>query len=264
MFVSRFTIVILLTQIQVPELTDSKTRRLLQAAPTRRLIQASDKAYKYEEVDGFLRLPSSKRSAKEIEDYRDIAADPAVDSDFLSSSSGEEDSDAEDSDFAPGDSRQATLKELESQLTSDPTSIPTWFALLSNTLSTVPLQSKNAPKVRAEMSLSILTRALSAHPSNEKCVKLRLKLLSVGEELWNSETLHDEWEKALNIGNTELWMSWLDWRIRTPQNGLDGLIRDAERVLFAMGKDEVAALRVFWRVAIAFRDAGRCAIHAEV
>lgn len=239
-----------------PELTDSKSRRLLQAPPTKRFVQSPEKAYKYEEVDGFLRLPSAKPRDRDVEAYREIAMESKDDSE-LSESSPDEDTDSgEDSDSITLDSRQATLKELEQWLASEPTSISTWLSFLSHSLSAVPLHSKNAPKVRADIALSVLSRSLSAHLDNKKSVKLRLKQLSIGEELWSNDKLYEEWEDALSVGNPELWMAWLDWRIRYPRNGIDGLVTDAQRVLSVFERDEVSKLRVFWRVATAFRDAG--------
>lgn len=223
------------------------------------MAASEEHGYKYEEVDGFLRLPSAKSAKKDIEAYRDITAHPNLGSDMSDSSTGdEEESGDEDSDLSPLDARQATLKEIEERLASNPTSIPTWLALLTNSLSTVSLLSKNAPKVRAEISLSILSRALDAHVDNKKSLSLRLKLLSVGEELWGDEKLYEEWEDALKVGNAELWIRWLDWRIRTLRNGVDGIVLHAQRALAALGKDEVSKLRVLWRVAIAFRNAGSC------
>ena len=227
---------------------------MLQASPTRRLLASSGEEYKYEEVDGFLRLPSAKSSQKDVEEYRDITTNTG--SDDSDSSTGDEETDDEDRDAAPLNARQATLRDLEERLTTEPSSVDTWIALLTCSLSVVPLHSKDASKVRAEISLSILTRALAAHPNNQRSVILRLKLLSVGEELWGNERLHEEWEEALKIGNPELWVKWLDWRIRVLRSGIDGIVLDGQRVLAALGMDEVSKLRVLWRIAVAFREAG--------
>lgn len=210
-------------------------------------------------MDGFLPLPNKKSSKKGIEEYREINALQSHDSDS-SNSSGEESASSsdEDSDSSPLDARQATLKELEERLVSDPTSIPTWLDLLANSLSTIPLQSKNAPKARAEISLSILSRALDADSGNRQSTTLRLRILSVGEELWSAEKLYEAWEDALKIGSPELWTQWLDWRIRVSRNGIEGLIADTQRIYYALDTDEVSKLRVLWRVAVAFRDAGSC------
>lgn len=248
---------VVLTYPKQPELTDSKARRLLQAPPTKRIVHTTANAHKYQEVDGFIPLPSAKHHAEDIEGYREITADSGVYSDTSDSLTEGEETEESDRDDIILDARQATIQELEEQLSLDPTSVPKWLKLLSHSLSTVPNHSKNAPKVRAEISHAVLSRALAAHPVNQKSVTLRLKLLAVGEELWSNEKLYKEWEDALIVGSVELWLRWLDWRVRTPNVGMEDIVSDAGRVLSALDGDEVSKLRILWRVAIAFRDAGK-------
>lgn len=243
-------------QRKQPELTDPKTRRLLLAPPTKTLLASSSKVYKYEEVDGFLRLPSSKTHGPRDESSMETTVDRYAESESSGLTSGEDVDSDSDSDNITLDSRQVTLKELEEKLASDPTSITTWMSLLSHSLSSVPIESKNAPKARAEISLAVLSRAMSAHPDNKRSMRLRLEFLSVGEELWSNERLYEEWEDALSLNHAELWMAWLDWRIRTYRDGIDRVMSDAERLQAVFEGNEVEKLRVFWRVAVAFRDAG--------
>lgn len=252
----------------MPELTDSSARHLLNAPPTRRLVTGGASTYKYDEIEGFLRLPSHRRKdEKDDQSYRSI--EPARrpdDSEESDTSEGEgESSEGDETDtFIPMGSLQATLKSLEEHLSKDPSSIPTWLSLLSHTLSTVPPTSKNASKARSDITLSLLSRALSAHPDNKRSWALRLKYLKAGEEEWSEGKLKVEWEDALRgCGGgrdaMEMWMEWLDWRIRRGENGVEGVVEDAGRVLKALGNSpdsEVGRLRVFWRVAVAFRDAG--------
>ncbi|PCH33837.1 hypothetical protein WOLCODRAFT_61797 [Wolfiporia cocos MD-104 SS10] len=239
-------------------LTDSSTRHLLNAPPKRRLLAGSGDQYKYEEQEGFLRLPSG-RSRKDDQSYRAITAPKGdADSDSSASSSDNDgESSDDDSDTSPHTSLQETLKTLEEQLTANPSSISTWLLLLSHTLSTIPITSKNAPKARSEITLSILSRALSAHPDNVSSKTLRLKYLKAGEEVWQESKLRTEWEDAVKTGGTEIWIEWLDWRIRRGEKGMDGIVEDGTRVLAAIDEaEEVARLRIVWRVAVAFRDAG--------
>ena len=65
-----------------------------------------------------------------------------------------------------------------------------------------------------------------------------------------------EWEEALKYGGNEIWIDWLDWRIRVVEKDLDGIVDSARRAYNALDGDETTKLRVFWRVAVAFRDAG--------
>lgn len=246
----------------MPALTDSSSRHLLNAPPTRRLVTGGASTYKFDEIEGFLRLPSHhSQDRKDDQSYRSIEPSRRNDGDSedSESSDGEGESSGDDSDTVPMGSLQATLKSLEEQLSRDPSSLSTWLSLLSHTLSTIPLASKNALKARTDITLSILSRALSAHTDNKKSRVLLLKYLKAGEEEWNENRLQSEWEDALKIGDTELWIEWLDWRIRRGENGMEGVVEDARRVLSAFGNApnrEVHCMRVFWRVAVAFRDAG--------
>ncbi|KAH9837066.1 NRDE-2, necessary for RNA interference-domain-containing protein [Rhodofomes roseus] len=242
---------------KMPGLTDSSARHLLHAPPTRRLLASSEDKYKYDEVEGFLRI-SSGRERKGDPSYRSITAsrhDANADESESSEDEGEESS-GDDSDTTPMTSLQVTLKSLEERLSADPASVPTWLSLLSHTLSTVPITSKNAPKARSEITLSILQRALSAHPQNASSKVLRLRYIKAGEETWHESKLRAEWEDALKVGGIEMWMEWLDWRIRKGEKGVEGIVEDAKRVLGAVIGDEIGMLRVLWRVAVGFRDAG--------
>lgn len=54
-------------------------------------------------------------------------------------------------------------------------------------------------------------------------------------------------------------MEWLEWRIRKGAKRINGVVDDAVRVLRSLGDgedDEIGKLRVLWRVAAAFHNAG--------
>ena len=104
-----------------------------------------------------------------------------------------------------------------------------------------------------------MSRALSAHPQNVKSKILRLKYLQAGEEVWHESKLRSEWENAWKVGSVEIWMEWLEWRIRSGSNGINGVVNDGKRVLDALGPgddDELSKVRVIWRVAVALQNAG--------
>lgn len=213
----------------------------------------------YAEVDGFIRITSSRRRRDELSsrDITIIASDS--DESFWSGSEDDSDDGLKPSTEAQHAtlSRREMLRDLESILDKDPSSIDAWLSLLSHTLSTVSPNSKNADKVRSEISLSVLKRALSSHPQNSRSPILRLKYLQAGEQLWTLTQLNEEWEQVLENSPVNLWPEWLDWRIRVAQDGIDGGIRDAQRALAALRHaDEAEKLRVFWRTATAIRDAG--------
>ena len=64
-----------------------------------------------------------------------------------------------------------------------------------------------------------------------KSKQLRLKYIKAGEEIWSQAQLSAEWEKALELRDADLWMEWLDWRIRSVNNGMEGVIEAALRTL---------------------------------
>ncbi|KAI0778496.1 DUF1740-domain-containing protein [Trametes elegans] len=243
---------------RMPELTDSSTRRMLAAGPTRRILTSAEDRFKYKEEDGFLRI-TSNRPKQDEQDYREIELSKQHERDSDESESSEESGSSDDeSDTAPLTSLQATLKDLEGRLAARPNDTSAWLSLLSHTLTTVPVTSKNATKARAEITLSVLSRALSAHPDNAHSKVLRLKYMKAGEELWPEGKLAAEWENAVKVDDIEIWMAWLDWRVRTTRDILTGMAEDAARLTRALAScnDEVGQLRVLWRIAVALRDAG--------
>lgn len=247
---------------QMPALTDPSSKHLLAAPPTHRLLGSSEDKYKYHEVDGFLRLDSNK-PRKNTPAYLEIVPNK-LGSDSESSDSAEAaESSASESDTTPLTALQETLKEIETRISTCPSDIASWLRLLSHTLSTVAITTKNATRARSEITLSVLTRALSAHPDNARSRSLRIKYLKAGEEIWPEEKLRSEWEDALKVNDIELWMTWLDWTVRMGTRGVAGIVEDARRVLDVFPpQEEVARLRIMWRAAVALRDAGvsfRCA-----
>ena len=230
---------------------------MLAAAPTRRLLSAGD-VYKYREVEGYLPLPS--RNHDSDQPYRSITR-TGVDPDSDLASESEHESVSEDS--AEGEpiltSHQEALRSLEQQLSRNPAHIDLWLSLLSQTLSTVPLLSRNATKARAEIALAVLSRAMSADPQNLKSKALRLKYLKAGEEIWQESKMHEEWESASKVGGIEIWMEWLEWRIRKSKKGMESVVEAAVRAMSALGSDvagELGKVRIFWRTAVAFQNAG--------
>ncbi|KAI0652187.1 DUF1740-domain-containing protein [Trametes meyenii] len=241
---------------RMPELTDSSTRRMLASGSTRRLLASSED--RYQEEDGFLRI-TTNRPRNDDQSYRDIELSKQYNRDSdESDDSAESESSDDDSDTTPVTSLQATLKSLEERLSAKPDDISAWLSLLSYTLTTVPATSKNASKARAEITTSLLSRALEAHPDNSRSKILRLKYIRAGEELWQDGKLNAEWEKAVEVDDIEIWMAWLDWRVRSTNDALTSVAEDVSRVVRALTirQDEIGQLRVLWRVAVVFREAG--------
>ncbi|KDR85329.1 hypothetical protein GALMADRAFT_234148 [Galerina marginata CBS 339.88] len=247
-------------QRKAPSLTSSASRALLSKPPSRRLIPCAGND-KYAEVDGIIRLPSRRGPENAEESYRSITTtkdDEASDSSPSSESDVEISSD-EDSDSPVLTAHQETLKRLEQELEAQPDQADTWLSLLNQSLSTIPITSKNATKARCEITVSILSRALSASSLNLSNKRLRLAYLKAGEEVWHESKLRSEWEGALKEGGIEIQIEWLEWKIRKGNGGILNIVESAVRALNNLGmqeNDEIAKVRIFWRVATAIRNAG--------
>lgn len=226
---------------KLPRLIDSQTRILLSSAPVR-IRSSTPPAQQSHETEDFLPLPSTKRHAQK--NYRSTTADSEESSSSTESS---------DNDEVVLSAHQTILKDLEQRLTTNPSSETLWLALLSRTLSAIPIHSKNSSTVRAEITISIISRAFATSPVNRASKLLRLKYLKAGEHVWSEVRLSEEWEGAFNSGG--LWLEWLEWMTRTGKEGLPGVFDAAKRVLDATD-DEFIKLRVFWRVSIACNQAG--------
>ena len=153
-------------------------------------------------------------------------------------------------------SRQMAIKKLEEKLRGDPSYVRSWLGLLSHSISAVPLDTRNSAKARAEIAESILSRAVSAHPSNKTSIALRLKHLRAGEEVWDEQKLEHEWDDALTLQSTEVWMAWLNWKLSRSRGGLDGIMEDVAHALEHLRHTEIGSLRVQWRAAVILQQAG--------
>jgi hypothetical protein len=239
---------------------------LLTAPPTRRLLASADSRYKYAEIDGFLRISSGAQRARPPEEtYRSIITsrdDSASESDdgaFSIDVPSESEWDSDEDNEGSGSrltAHQQTLKDLEQRLSADPRSISTWVSLLTQTVSSVPAASKNAQQTRADLAIAVLTRARAAHPENARAAPLLLRLMRAGEEVWQPEKLRSEWENALKTGDVELIMEWLDWKVRKAEDGMDGIVAAGVRAMRLVEHNDLDRLRVFWRIAVAFQQAG--------
>ncbi|TFK87990.1 DUF1740-domain-containing protein [Polyporus arcularius HHB13444] len=242
----------------MPALTDSRSRRLLAAEPKRRLLASSDDKYTYSEIDGFLRI-STTRPRADDQRYREIELskqDYDSDESDVSDESGASSDD--DTDTSPMTARQAAIVCLREKLDANPQDVQSWLALYAHNVATVPSTQKNASKARVDIGLSVLLDAIKAHPNNARSKTLRLKYLKVGEERWEPDRLNREWEEAIKVDDVEIWLAWLDWRIRSTVDILQTLAVDAARALKTLTArgDEVGQLRIMWRVAVALKDAG--------
>ncbi|KAH9064097.1 DUF1740-domain-containing protein [Lactarius vividus] len=232
---------------------DVNSRRILESPPKHRLVASASSCHKYQEVDGFIPLPS-RRPHSVQEDYRSIG--PSKDDNSESDSPSASDSaDDDDQDETALPSYHEKMRSLEELLSRDLSSVSTWLSLLSHSLSQVSTTSKNAAKVRSEITLSVLDRAMPNLPKGSPSTRIQLLYLHAGEEVWTSDKLSQEWEKALTTGDINIYLAWLDWRIRSGSNGQDGALEATIRVL-ASATSELEKLRVFWRWSYVLRQAG--------
>jgi hypothetical protein len=216
-------------------------------------VASASSHHKYQEVDGIIPIPS-RRPRTVQEDYRSI--DPSKDDKSESDSSSTSDSGGDDDqDGTVLPSYHEKMRSLEELLSRDLSSVSTWLSLLSHSLSQVPATSKNATKVRSEITLSVLDRAMPNLPKGSSPTCIQLLYLHAGEELWTNDKLGQEWEKALATGDINTYLAWLDWRIRSGFDGQDGALEATIRVL-ASATSELERLRVFWRWTYALRQAG--------
>ena len=193
------------------------------------------------------------------EPYRSMSKVEANDNSDSSDPSESEDDGHDEGDTPVLSAHQESLKLLEQDLEANPRAVSKWLALLNQTLSTIPLTSKNATKARSEITVSIISRALSADPQNNLDRYLRLTYLRAGEDIWHESKLRSEWEDALKVGSVDIQLEWLEWKIRSGSKGIDGILESATRALTALGtggEADIGKVRIFWRVAVAIRNAG--------
>ncbi|PPQ62959.1 hypothetical protein CVT24_006065 [Panaeolus cyanescens] len=245
---------------KLPSITDSSAKSLLAAAPTHSLASLQHSNKKYEEVDGVILLPSSRKVKTSDTSHRGILTrgdregSLSEDSESEQSSSGDE-----DLERPVLTSHQTKIKQFEEELKEDPSSADLWLSYLSQSLSVVPINSKNSLRARSEISVSILGRSLEVHPNNARNKVLRLAYLKAGEHIWPSTKLEEEWNTALKAGGTDVEFEWLEWKIRKNRSGVEGILEDAESMMKRLpdGEEgEISKLRIFWRVAVAIRNAG--------
>ena len=219
-------------------------------------MASAEASRKHREMDGFIPLHSRRPRLVEPKNYRSISPlkDHYSESDSSSASAVSDSDDDDDHSRTVFSSNQEKMRSLEEQLSIDPSSVSTWLSLLSLSLSQVPAASKNSSKVRSEITLSILSRALPSLPEGPS-TRIRLLYLHAGEELWTTEKLSQEWERALTTRDFNIFLAWLDWRIRNGSRGVDGILEASIRVL-AFAMSELERLRVFWRLCYALRQAG--------
>ncbi|KAG8908209.1 hypothetical protein FRC01_007478, partial [Tulasnella sp. 417] len=134
------------------------------------------------------------------------------------------------------------------------------------------------PESRADVALSIIQKALSAHPTNRFHPVLLARYLRSGSLLWSSAKLEEEWDRAINgvsrdgtalEDTVDLWMEWVSWRLTV--KGVEGLEEAAEKLHSVTQHEEerlrrrqqplslalaAARPRFLWRLCVGMAEAG--------
>lgn len=248
--------------LQPRRYTDAHAFAALRSSQARRLVKPTNRPFPREsEEQGFIPLSKSRHKAPRDSSFRELL----IDAEHQSASSSSESEDSGD----PSDEEnlettltadQEMMKSLEATLAADPSSLTAWFSLLSRSLADIPFDSKNASKARAEITLSVFSRALKAHDSNGKSARFRITYLRAGESVWSAEQLHYEWEDALRVvtNKPQIWSAWYNWRLQFHMRSGDisAVSDDAARALRSLAHSELARVGILWRSAVFTKEAG--------
>ncbi|KAG9037742.1 hypothetical protein FS837_001394 [Tulasnella sp. UAMH 9824] len=270
--------VVLRGRKQSSRYTSSRIAAQLKAGPSRRLVIPPQPLVTAATED-FIALPALRSKARETGGPRPItsfeqAEQGDQDSDGSSSSlSISEDEEQDDEYTVPSDPTPTATSQLTSTVKSNPTSIESWLELVEHSVSTSP-----TPESKADVALSIVQKALSAHPTNKFHPILLARYLRSGSLVWTSAKLEEEWNRALDGVSKEgraleetadLWMEWIGWRIKV--KGVEGSEEAAETVHSVTHREEerlrrrqqlpslaleAAKLRFLWRMCVGMAEAG--------
>ncbi|KAJ1311121.1 hypothetical protein OPQ81_009622 [Rhizoctonia solani] len=237
------------------------------ASTTRRLIPSKSAVplTQEEEEEGFIRVNKRRKLphddlADEVDDsgkvkrreegpaYREITR-PDSDSSASDISDSESDTELVTPELTRAGKLGARVKEY-------PTDISAWMALLKHNVA----PAKDA-LARADMAVSVLSKALAAHPANRQSPSLRLRFLRAGEILWPPQQLEKEWDDVLKDfpHDGDVWTEWVGWRMRIMRGVEDtiGDIAHAFEVLRGNAEElEMQRLRLFWKACVWLRQAG--------
>ncbi|KAG8992153.1 hypothetical protein FRB90_001072, partial [Tulasnella sp. 427] len=248
----------------------------LKAGPSRRLVIPPQPLVTLVTED-YIALPASRSKGHEssgrcpITSFEQNERKDEESDDTSSSVSISEDDGPDDEFTAPSTPTSTKITQLTSVVKSNPTSIAPWLELIEHSVSTSP-----TPESKADVSLSILARALSAHPTNKFNPILLATYLRSGSLLWPATKLEEEWERALEgisrEGETleetvDLWMDWVEWRLKA--KGVEGLEEATERIHSVIRREEerlqrrqlpkqaldAAKLRFLWRMSVGLAEA---------
>lgn len=189
-------------------------------------------------------------------DYRAITQLKDPDSDTSESETNDLDwIDSDDADTT--DVYSAETARLARALSEDLSSVPAWLDVIAHSASTNPTSQG-----KAEIWVTMLEKALSAHPSNRQSDTLRLRYLDAVRDARSSTDEDAAWERALlDIQSENLWVEYVSYRLaKNGPNDIETAVtrvwRELERSNLEPERRFFAQLRVFWRAIVGLREAG--------
>lgn len=219
-------------------------------------------------------IPISRSRTHQNQDpqdsYRRITTEENQGSDSeasMSLSSNESSKDDDEEGQRTLTAEQESIKNIESILSRSPDDEDAWLRLLDLSIRSISPRSKRAMHARADISVSILERAINSHPNNKTSPRLRLLHVEFGSEFWPHERIDKEWNDVLSSFDAPsmvswkrctVWMAYLEWRIANNRT-IDATIADGERAMKALqeNKYEMVRVTILWRVAVFLREAGK-------
>lgn len=202
---------------------------------------------------------NKKHSNHPRDTYRSIAEENDSDSEDAGSSS------SEDGDIALT-AEQESMKEIESRLLNAPDDERAWLKLWDLSTGDLSRTTNRTLQARTEISLSILEKAIEAHPNNRQSPRLRLLYIEHGSRVWDYDRIRREWASILSVfGNTQVlawkrasvWNAWLEWRLGDSSTVKEGLNAVGDVMRWSQGHNfELFRVRICWRLAIFMREAG--------
>lgn len=212
------------------------------------------------EVDGFIPVGKPRNTAPNTADppeYRSLTLPKDTDTDSSDSDSGGiEDIDSDDEDTT--DAYSAETARLARILQEDMSSVPAWLDVISHSASSNP-----TAQGRADIWLTMLDRAMSAHPRNRQSDILRLRYLEAMRDTKASEEEEAAWEQALlEIQSENLWVEYISHRLEkhgpeSLENAVIRIWRELSGANFGTDRKHRTQLRVFWRAVTGLKEAGQ-------
>lgn len=155
------------------------------------------------------------------------------------------------------DAYTAETARLARILSQDLSNVSAWLDVITHSASTNP-----TPQGRAEIWLTMLEKALAAHPLNRQSDTLRLRYLEAVRDAKTSENEDAAWERALlDIQSENIWVEYISYRLA--KYGPNELESAVTRVWTELSRSDLSPerrffvqLRVFWRAVLGLQQAG--------